>query len=45
LKPTEHVHHKNGNKRDNRPENLMIVSPSQHIYLTLHSCPQLRIQI
>ena len=26
----EHVHHLNGNHSDNRPENLLLVTPSQH---------------
>lgn len=30
LRPDECVHHKNGNRRDNRPANLMIVSRQQH---------------
>lgn len=30
LRPDEHVHHINGNPRDNRPGNLEIVSPAAH---------------
>jgi hypothetical protein len=31
LEATEHVHHKNGKKDDNRLDNLDLLSPSQHI--------------
>jgi len=30
LTPKEYVHHINGDKEDNRPENLQIMSPSEH---------------
>lgn len=30
LLPTEHVHHKNGDGHDNRPDNLELVEPSAH---------------
>ena len=30
LEPWEVVHHKNGNRLDNRPENLMVCSQSEH---------------
>jgi hypothetical protein len=30
LRSDEHVHHINGDKRDNRPENLQVVSASEH---------------
>lgn len=37
LNKDEHVHHVNGDKLDNRPENLVILSPSQHA--SLHNAP------
>jgi len=33
LKKEEHIHHINGNKLDNRIENLQIVSNSEHYYI------------
>lgn len=33
LRPGEVVHHKNGNRRDNRPRNLQVMSQHEHIKL------------
>lgn len=37
LKPNEIVHHINNNTLDNRLENLMLMSQSEHIKLHLHN--------
>jgi hypothetical protein len=35
LKRDEHVHHINGQKDDNRPENLVVMGHSEHSTLTV----------
>ena len=40
LLPSEHVHHKNHNGQDNRPENLEVLTISQHS--KIHMGPMIR---
>lgn len=40
LTSNEHVHHKNGNRADNRPKNLQVLSNSEH--QKLHDWPRTR---
>lgn len=34
LEPWEHVHHINGVRADNRPDNLQVVAPDKHVAIT-----------
>lgn len=42
LLPGEIVHHKNGNKKDNRPENLEVMTQSEHIKIHLPEMHEIR---
>lgn len=39
LRRDEHVHHINGDKRDNRIENLMVVTPQEHVLIHKQKYP------
>lgn len=45
LKRTEHVHHINGNKLDNRIENLIVINASEHTRLHKTKLPKTKICI
>lgn len=45
LLPGEIVHHKNENKRDNRPENLLVTTQSKHIKIHFKDMMQKRKEI
>lgn len=39
IRPGEHVHHLNGNRRDNRPENLAVMAAGDHARLHMAKNP------
>lgn len=45
LKRDEYVHHKNGNKRDNRIENLQVMTPQEHNRHHFEKLPKTKICI
>lgn len=45
LKRNEYVHHKNGNKRDNRIENLELMTPLEHNRHHFEKLPKIKICI
>lgn len=42
LAPSEHVHHLDGNKENNTPNNLEVISPSEHAKHHCHAMMQAR---